>query len=272
MDAWTRGIKGWAAEQRAADLSETTIRLWRSWLLRFATTHPDPYAVTRLDIIEWLAGHTWQPATRRSARQALRSFYTWAAAAGVVAEDPAARLPKVRVPRGRPRPAPDTVIAEAMARATARVRLMLMLAAFCGLRRGEISRVHTGDLDGQTLRVKGKGRVQRDVPVPGALARRIAQAPEGWLFPGPAGHLTPGYVGKLLSRALPGRWTAHTLRHAAATAWADEGLDLHELAELLGHESVRTTQIYTAVRPRRLAAGVEAAASRFTAPPAAAAS
>jgi len=145
------------------------------------------------------------------------------------------------------------------------VLLMLMLGSFAGLRRAEIARVHTNDLVGGILHVAGKGGVHRDIPLPASLAAAIRALPAGWIFPSgsASGHLTPGYVGKLLSRALPGQWTAHTLRHAAATAWHAAGLDLHELAELLGHESVRTTQVYVAISPVRLAPAVELAARRL---------
>jgi integrase len=270
---WNLALREWVAEQRAAGLSEATIRLWHGWLKRLAKDHPDPWGVTRSDLVHWLAMPSWAPETRRSARAALRSFYRWGKRRRLIRSDPAKRLASIRIPRAKPRPAPDEVIVEAMARASLRVRLMLMLAAFCGLRRGEIAKVHSDDLTGRLLRVKGKGGVQRDVPVPLSLAALMRAQSSGWLFPSgsASGHLTPGYVGKLMSRALPGRWTAHTLRHAAATAWSDEGLDLHELAELLGHASVTTTRIYTMIRPLRLADGVDRAAKRLdTIPPPAA--
>jgi len=152
-----------------------------------------------------------------------------------------------------------------MARATDRVRLMIMVAAFLGLRRAEVSRVHTQDLDGLTLFVHGKGGVKRTVPVPRSLAVLIAGRPPGYLFPsGEHSHLTPGYVGKLMSRAIPGRWTAHTLRHAAATAWAEAGLDMDELAELLGHRSTETTRGYKQINRVKVANGVERASRRLT--------
>jgi integrase len=265
---WTTAVTGWAIEQRAAGMAHSTIHLWRRYLRRLSRTAPTgPWTVTREHLITWLAEPSWSPTTRRSARTAIRSFYRWAVETGKVdaSSSPAARLPKVRTHRGIPRPAPDDIIRDSIARASTRVKLMLMFAAFAGLRRGEISRVHTSDLDGRILRVHGKGGRWRIVPIPLSLAALIRAQPPGWVFPSCNGaHLSAPYVGKLMSRALPGKWTAHTLRHAAATAWADAGLDIDELAELLGHSSAEVTRVYKQISMRKLSTGVERASRRLT--------
>jgi integrase len=270
---WSAHVRQWAKEQRVAGKAPSTIALWRRYLLSLSRAYPaseddrpgGPWDVTRGEIIDWLDEHCWSPSTRRSARTAVRVFYGWAEDQEIIPVSPAAKLPKIKCQRTLPRPAPDDVIAEAIHRSSLRVCMMVMLAALCGLRRKEVAIAHTRDLVGQHLRVAGKGGKAREVPVPRALAAWIRAMPEGFLFPGNyGGHLSPPYVGKLMSRALPGRWTAHTLRHAAATAWADAGLDLHELATLLGHSSTSVTEIYTLVRPKRLIDGVEHAAQRLT--------
>jgi len=264
---WNNAVTGWAIEQRAAGMAPGSISLWRRYLRRLSRAHPrGPWTVTRTDLIEWLSRPGWSPATRRSARAAVASFYRWGVDAGKIsmADSPATRLPKVRTPRGRPRPTPDEVIRVAVSRATVRVMLMLRLGAECGLRRCEICRVHTRDLVGLRLWVHGKGGNVRVVPVPASLAALIRSRPPGWLFPSGNGHLSAPYVGKLISRALPERWTAHTLRHAAATAWADAGLDIDEIAELLGHSSAEISRVYKLISMRKLADGVDRAARRLT--------
>lgn len=139
---------------------------------------------------------------------------------------------------------------------------MALLARHAGLRAGEISRVHARDVLGDLLRVHGKGRRERVVPiVHGELLRRL-QALDGWAFPNPrtGQPLTPGTVSRLLSEALPAGWTAHTLRHAYATTAYDGTGDLLALAELLGHSQVTTTQVYVKVSARKLRAAARAAA------------
>lgn len=99
------------------------------------------------------------------------------------------------------------------------------------------------------------------IPVPSTLARDILAA-NGWLFEGNIdGHLSAAYVSKLISRALPEGWTAHTLRHRfASMAYIGAGKDIRAVQELLGHASVATTQIYTAVEDDVMRAAVDFAA------------
>ena len=61
------------------------------------------------------------------------------------------------------------------------------------------------------------------------------------------GHLAPATVGIMVARELPGDWTCHTLRHRFASVAYRQDRDIRAVQELLGHTSVTTTQIYTAV-------------------------
>src|SRR5699024_4559569 len=102
-----------------------------------------------------------------------------------------------------------------------RERLILRLAAELGLRRTEIALVHqrdmTEDLDGWSLLVHGKGDKERLLPLINSLSialRTATLASGGWAFPGgDAGHLSPRYIGTLISRILPPGVTLHQLRH-----------------------------------------------------------
>jgi integrase len=245
-------LKAWSLWMRASGKPESTIYLRCYHLRRFAKAHPDPFVLEVGDLATWLGGHGWGNETLRSYRASLRAFYSWAIAAGLCTTSPAALLPAVPAKIGKPRPAPEDVLADAVRAADGRVRLMLRLGAHAGLRRAEIAAVHTRDvfedLDGWSLRVKGKGRRVRLVPLTRWLALEVRSRPVGWVFPSPAGgHLTPAHVGKLMSQALGPGWTAHTLRHRFATrAYAVER-DLRAVQELLGHSKPETTSIYTQV-------------------------
>lgn len=203
----------------------------------------------------WLGSHDWSVESRHAARSSLRSFYEWAIVAGSIETSPAAGLPRVKRRRGSPRPTPDGVYVEALAGASPRVGLMLRLAGEVGLRRGEIASVHArdvvDDMIGWSLRVHGKGgggSVTRVVPLPDMLALDVLSAAAGgWLFPGHRdGHLAAQRVGDLMSASLPGDWTAHSLRHRAASRWFRVDHDLLTVRDLLGHASVATTQVYVA--------------------------
>ena len=254
--AWVVELAGWEEELRAAGRPETTRYLRTYHLRRLAHDHPShsPRAMTHALLIAWLADREWLPETRRSYRASLRLFFRWLHATGRAATDESHSLPAVTVPRALPRPCPTEVLALAK-RVTAtdlRMRLMLLVLSETGMRRGELARLRADhleqDLDGWSLRVVGKGGRVRLIPLTDDLARVLRLLPSGYAFPGQIdGHLSPAYVGKLVSAALGQGYTAHTLRHRfASLAYAVER-DLRAVQELLGHASVTTTQIYTAV-------------------------
>lgn len=257
----------WAVWLRAAHQSPKTIELRRYHLRRLATDfrQRSPWELGLGDLAAWLAQHEWKPETMRAYRASIRTFYAWAILAGKVDKSPAALLPPIRPPRSRPRPAPEEALRQALATASDRERLMVMLAAYEGLRRGEVARVHTRDVEhdpeGWWLRVTGKGGHVRRVPLSPALAAMLRALPPGYAFPGRIdGHLSPEHVGKLVSRLLPPGWTTHTLRHRFATRLRANGVQLDEIQDLLGHAKLETTRIYAEIPAGSLRAAVMAAA------------
>lgn len=246
---WESAQSGYMTWLAASGATPGTLRLRRHYLSRVRPLADSPADIDPAILATFLACPTWAPETRKAARSAVLSFFTWATHYGVIPTNPAADLPTVRVPKPDPRPAPDSVIARAMQGADARTQDMLMLAAFAGLRCREIARLHSDEITEKAIRPLGKGGKRRTIPLLPILAERL-RGREGWIFPGnDDGHLSPSRVGRLISDALPSGWTAHTLRHRfASQAYAVER-DLRAVQELLGHASVATTQIYTAVPP-----------------------
>lgn len=263
---WAGAIAEWLAWLQAAGASLETRRLRSKQLRRFAAMRGgDPYTLEFGELIAFLANPDWSATTRRSYKNALASFTKWAHLTGHTETDVGVKLPTVSVPLGKPRPAGELAIRQGLKVADSRVALMLKLAAFQGLRSGEISRIHTDDivddLLGQSLRIRGKGGKVRLVPLELKLAAELTDRPSGYVFPGQDnGHLSAAYVSKLISRALPPGITAHMLRHRfAGMAYQGTGFDIRAVQELLGHSSVATTQIYTPVMPDALRRGVAAA-------------
>lgn len=263
---WSTSITAWQAWLLAAGRPSTTVGLRTYQLWRFAAEHPaGPWRVTADSLTEWLAGHAkgWSTESLRSYRSALRSFYGWANATGRLPADPSRALPPIKPANHPPRPAPEPVVREALETTDRRVRLMVALAARQGMRRGEIARVHSDDLSrdlaGWTLRVHGKGGKIRDIPLHDDVAEALRGLPAGWAFPGPRGHLSAPYVGKLLSRHLAGDWTGHTLRHRFGTVVYADTRDLLAVQALLGHARPETTQHYVRLPDDALRSALRAA-------------
>ncbi len=255
---WRKSIEGWTDTLRAAGLSVQTIKSRRYKMVHLATLlmPSGPKDVTTEQIVQAFARQQWKPETRKAYRNTISSFFRWLHKSGRRSDDPSLDVPRVKKPHAHPRPCPDRYIAAAMEMATSSERLMIRLGAECGLRRGEIARVHSDDVvadsAGRSLIVRGKGDKQRIVPLPDDLAGIIMDA-RGYLFPGRfGGHVEESYIGDHISRLLPDGYAAHTLRHRFATTAYAATHDLFVVAELLGHESVETTEHYVAMPDGRL--------------------
>lgn len=260
-DVWSRVLEEYETAMRAAGRSSGTIRLHRHYLTQLRDRHPSPWRVTTGQLRDLMARPTWGPEARKSARQVLRGFYRWAHGCGYVEDDPALVLEAVRVPAGTPRPTPEHVVRQLLRLRDARIGFMGMLAAYAGLRAGEIARVHSDDLVGDELLVHGKGGKVRAVPVVDVELLARLRLVDGWAFPnGRGSHLSPGHVTKLLSAALPGIWTAHTLRHRCGTVAYAETRDLLAVGALLGHSRPETTQRYVKMPDDAVRAAARAAA------------
>ncbi|WP_257548919.1 tyrosine recombinase XerC [Sphingopyxis sp. DBS4] len=199
---------------------------------------------------------------------ALRTFLRFVG--GSNASVPQLRGPRVK--KGLPRPVAP---AEALQLAQdvednaregwvgARDFALLLLLYGAGLRIGEALSLTGAALPlGDTLRVTGKRNKTRIVPILPAVASAVSRYVEAcpWpigketpLFLGArGGPLAPGVIRASVRSArralgLPERTTPHALRHSFATHLLAGGADLRSLQELLGHASLASTQIYTAV-------------------------
>ena len=202
---------------------------------------------------------------------AVRGFLAFAAEQeGAVPKPTRVRAPKR--PRTLPRPAaPDEAMNLAQDAADAasapwigaRDLAILLLLYGAGLRVAEAMSLTGSVLPiGQALRVTGKRSKTRIVPIVPAVREAIEDyarqcpwpiAADGALFLGAkGGPLNPDLVRRSVAAArkrlgLPDSLTPHALRHSFATHLLARGTDLRSLQELLGHASLSSTQIYTAV-------------------------
>jgi integrase/recombinase XerC len=233
---------------------------------------------------------------------ALRTFYRFLVRRGLAASSPiknltlpkqGKRLPQfLTVPqmlalldtplqpltRATPRPGAGRPVAAA---ACYRDLALLETIYSCGLRLSEICQLRAQDIDWkeQLVRVRGKGRKERLLPI-GATA--LAAIRQYWdqlaAAPGldaPVFLPTTNAVKPLSPRLVQTRFkrylglagldphlTPHKLRHSYATHMLDAGADLRSVQELLGHAHLATTQIYTHLTTERLKRAYDAAHPR----------
>ena len=229
------------------------------------------------DFRAWLSRRNSRGVSQASnarALSALRSFLRWLqkreliegrAIAGLRTPRQAKSLPKA-LTAGEAREALDSVAELSQSEWLGkRDTAVLLLLYGCGLRIGEALSLTKGEAprrDQQSLRVLGKGRKERLVPLLPVVTEAIADylaacpyavPPEGPLFLGArGGALGPRIIQKRMQQlrgllGLPQDATPHALRHSFATHLLAGGGDLRAIQELLGHASLSTTQRYTAV-------------------------
>ena len=211
----------------------------------------------------WIAEHRITAHSQRNTIGYLRAFYRWAMREGLVDVDPTALVDTPRLPSYLPRPARDEHVAHVVADADVELTAMVGLMACGGLRCCEVAALRWVDVDlsAGTVHLMGKGSKERVVHLGDDVVALLAglDGVDGPVFPGQyGGHRSAARVSQMVCRAFRAAGyptTAHQLRHRAATAaLAVPGADLLAVRDMLGHSSVSTTQLYTAVVPGRAAA------------------
>lgn len=148
------------------------------------------------------------------------------------------------------------------------VKTIFELLYGCALRVSELCSINLSDVDfkSQTIRIKGKGNKMRIVPVGDKSIETIRNylsssdrsSPHSALLVNEAGkRIYPKFVYRIVNKYLSlvtdiEKRSPHALRHSAATHMLDRGADLRAVKEILGHENLSTTQIYTHVSVERL--------------------
>ncbi len=220
------------------------------------------------------------------ALSALRSFFAFLEREGIVATEAFNTVRTPRQARSLPKAltvfeARQTIVAtdelEDVPWVAARDTAVISLLYGAGLRISEALAITRSDLEAPSLRVKGKGGKTRLVPLLAQVRQAIETylslcpfrpAPDEPVFRGTkGGPLSPRLIQLRLRQlrsalGLPPSATPHALRHSFATHLLGRGGDLRMIQELLGHASLSTTQIYTAVDTDRLLEAYRAAHPR----------
>lgn len=229
--------------------------------------------------LDWLYSEGREKSSQARNLSGVRSFFNFLLLTEKIETSPAEQI---STPKSS-RTLPDTLSTEEIDRIISAIevdtikgrrdRAMLELLYSCGLRVSELVTLRIGDLffgEGY-IRVIGKGNKQRLVPISALARERIhlylderkkAKSSEEVLFLNNRGkQLTRVMVFTILKQAaaragIEKRLSPHTLRHSFATHLLEGGAGIRQVQELLGHESILTTEIYTHLNAAHLRATV----------------
>lgn len=267
--------------------SEHTIAAYRNDLTQFLaflvgggiTAWPDVHRTHILDYIVYLKQkHEYVPSTVGRKVAAVKSFFHFLVAEGVLQDDPTVAVDSPPADKRLPHPLSPEEMARLLAAPMRfdspkglRDRALLELMYATGMRASEVIalRLDAVDLEAGTVRCVGKGGKERILP----LYDRARQSLKDYIEKGRAKLLQGrdehvlfvNHRGRPLTRqglwllvkecaiaaGIEGEVTPHTLRHSFATHLLDGGAGLREVQQLLGHANISTTQIYTKVSTRR---------------------
>lgn len=258
----------WTQYQKAANLSPRTIRD-RAETIRHLETFTGKPALqtTQTDIVRFMA-RDLAPATRSTYATIFRVFFRFCVAQDLLQKSPMDGAPVPKRPKYAPRPVENIQLTRILEKCNRhRTKVMVLFAALAGLRVHEIAKIQGTDIDHekQTITVTGKGNKRAVIPLHPVLMDVVPTMPQyGYWFTSyerPDEPITGKSVGQAISRAMTRAGvagTAHQLRHWYGTALLESGADLRTVQELMRHESLATTQIYTRVTSERRRAAIHA--------------
>lgn len=258
-----------AAEASLAHVADTNLTNFRSWMSRKA--------------MDGLAN-----SSRARSLSGVKNFLTWLDKQGILHNAAIKLVRTPKLPRKLPRPLEEVQAMRLINTDTnaeqdwtsLRDKALFNLLYGCGLRIQEALGLNISDLPREGyLIVMGKGRKERQVPVLPIIEKTLqsyrdacpfAETSDRPLFVGEKGkRLHQGVAQKSMrdlrvQLRLPETATPHALRHSFATHLLQNGANLREIQELLGHASLSTTQRYTDVNAEELIKIYKAAHPRQT--------
>lgn len=257
-----------STRQRRGELAATTAESQRYTLRVFVRAAGPELAISQLDkrhVRRWWDELACSPSTARNRLSAVRSFLDWCVDEGLLRANPARTIKPPREPRRVPRALDAGDVAAVLdACSSSRDRLIVTLMVQMGLRCCEVAGLHVEHLDRQRrlAYIVGKGGHERVLPVPDeawtALSSYLAERPAS---SGPLVRRHDAPHLPLLSRTISGYLravmrdagvkqapldgvSAHALRRTCASDLLDAGAHVRQVQQVLGHASLRTTEVY----------------------------
>jgi integrase/recombinase XerD len=256
----------WGVWQAAANLSQRTITE-RAAVIRhlLAFSQCGPYEITAEDIVLFITRPGLMNSTRATYHSSIRAYCAWLIKTRRRTDNPMDEAPSPKRKKGLPRPVSEADLPRIIHAANRRrTRMMVLLATLAGLRVHEVAKFSGADIDwsNMSMVVVGKGGKTAYLPVHPLIAQDACHFPvQGDWFPayGRPGCITPHAVSKAIKSAMDRagvQGQPHMLRHAYGTGLLRNGANLRVVQELMRHESVATTQIYTEISTADMRAAI----------------
>jgi integrase/recombinase XerD len=257
----------WAAERdltQASQITRPILEAYQRWLWRYTKAN----------------GQRLGWSTQRNRLGILKDFFRWITRQNVILHNPASELELPRMEKRLPQEALSVTEVEKLLAIPdvtdplgVRDRAMLELFYSCGLRRTELCRLELADLNPErrTLHVRlGKGKKDRMTPVGVRAIQWIERylkevrprlcldtRTQALFLTGYGEAFNPDVVSRMVSAwlkqaGLKRKGCCHVLRHTCATLMLENGADIRFIQQLLGHEKLDTTAIYTEVSIKQL--------------------
>lgn len=159
----------------------------------------------------------------------------------------------IKVPQGLPKPIEERYIEEVLEKANVEERLIISMLYGLGLRISELSGLKLEEIKEKWVQVHGKGNKVRELPLLPKLHTLIElykkmKQPKVYLFEKDDTFMNATQLRYILTKLFKAQGlkiTPHQLRHSFATHLLNNGARISDVSELLGHETMATTQIYT---------------------------
>lgn len=243
--------------------------------IQYLNTPVSPREITTQimhDFIYWYAELGGQATSQARIISGIRTFYKFLRMEKIVEHDPCAQVSMPRLPRKLPTVLSLEEINEIIQAIDLsspqgeRNRAIIEMLYGCGLRVSELTSLRISNLHfkQEYIKVTGKGNKERLIPIGGSALRRTTQyieqvRPHQPIKPGEEDTVFLNRRGAALTRVmiftiikrlvektgLTKTVSPHTFRHSFATHLVEGGADLRAVQDMLGHESITTTEIYT---------------------------
>ena len=159
----------------------------------------------------------------------------------------------IKVPQSLPKPIEEKYITEVLQSANLKEKLLISMLYGLGVRISELSDLKLEDIKGKWVQIHGKGSKVRELPLLEELQTLIIQYqdsyhPKKYLFEKGNAPMNSAQLRYKLTKLFKDaglKVTPHQLRHSFATHLLNRGARISDVSELLGHETMATTQVYT---------------------------